>query len=313
MQHAEPIEESNSFLHESENQFESGGFSLTDSLQLEDPLQKENKMASYKKFAHPDLPPESLGFYRDVLQILNRENLPYLVGGAYALNHYAGINRHTKDFDIFIARKDYEKISLVLTQAGYPTEVTYPHWLAKAHHNGDFIDLVFSSGNGVAEVDEAWFEHAEHTHIFGIPTQVCPAEEIIWSKAFIMERERFDGADIAHLILAREDQLDWNRLMRRFAPHWRLLLSHLILFGMIYPAHRDAIPRWVMQQLLKRLEQESYTPPPMEEICGGTLLSREQYLNDIQSMGFKDARLWPHGNMTPSETNLWTEAIPKRI
>jgi hypothetical protein len=27
-------------------------------------------------------------------------------------------------------------------------------------------------------------------------------EEMVWQKAFIMERERFDGADVVHLIQA---------------------------------------------------------------------------------------------------------------
>lgn len=29
--------------------------------------------------------------------------------------------------------------------------------------------------------------------------------------------------------------LDWSRLARRFGQHWRVLPSHLILFGCIYP------------------------------------------------------------------------------
>ena len=33
-----------------------------------------------------------------------------------------------------------------------------------------------------------------------MPALVVPAEEMIWSKAFIQERERFDGADIHHLL-----------------------------------------------------------------------------------------------------------------
>ena len=38
---------------------------------------------------------------------------------------------------------------------------------------------------------------------------VAPAEESLWCKAFVMERERFDGADVAHIILAYGDRLDW--------------------------------------------------------------------------------------------------------
>lgn len=263
------------------------------------------------KLPDSDIPLDVLAFYRDFLETLNRASLPYLVGGAYALNYYTGINRPTRDLDIFIARADYDRISQSLSAAGYVTELTYPHWLAKVRLNDDFVDLVFSSGNGVAEVDKAWFDYALPAEILGVQTNLCPAEETIWSKAFIMERERFDGADIAHLIVARGQQLDWPRLFNRFDPHWRLLLSHLILFGFIYPAHRDLVPTWVMDELLNRLKEEQHTPSPDNRICGGTLLSREQYLNDISGRGYVDARVTPIGNMTEQETAKWTEAIKK--
>lgn len=253
--------------------------------------------------------PETLSFYCAVLEVLNRNSLPYLVGGAYALNHYAGINRDTKDFDIFITRDDYGLITETLARAGYATELTYPHWLGKVHSNGVFIDLVFSSGNGIAEVDEEWFEYAAEGETFGIPTKICPPEEMLWSKAFIMERERFDGADVAHLILARGAQFDWLRLLRRFDGHWRLLLSHLILFGFIYPGHKDLVPAWVMNVLLTRLQEDDRVPAHTDKVCAGTLLSREQYLNDINGKGYQDPRVEPGGTMSPQDTAKWTEAI----
>lgn len=259
-----------------------------------------------------DTQPNALAFYQDVLKVLNRSSLPYLIGGAYALNHYTGINRHTRDFDIFINRADYDRISRALSSQGYLTELTYPHWLGKVYFNGDCIDLIFSSGNGIAEVDEIWFNHAVSVEVFGIQTQLCPPEETIWSKAFIMERERFDGADVAHLLLAVGQRLDWQRLLGRFEPHWRLLLSHLVLFGLIYPAHRDLVPSWVMDELLVRLKDEIASPSPESRVCGGTLLSREQYLNDLSLWGFQDARLAPLGKMSETDTATWTEAIGKR-
>lgn len=260
-----------------------------------------------------DLPADSLAFYRDVLEVLSEAGLPFLVGGAYALNHYTGISRHTKDFDIFIDRKDYESIASALAAAGYAVDLTYPHWLAKTHFNGDTIDLVFSSGNGVAEVDQLWFDHAATADIFGVPVLMCPVEETLWSKAFIMERERFDGADVAHLILACAHTMDWRRLLTRFAEHWRLLLSHLVLFGLIYPAHRHVLPAWVMEQLLDRLDEESRSESPEQKICGGTLLSREQYLNDIIERGYDDARIMPYGKMSRQDTARWTDAIRNKF
>jgi hypothetical protein len=248
-------------------------------------------------------------FYRHVLEALNAAGIPYLVGGAYAFNQYTAISRQTKDLDIFIRRQDYSQVSEALLQAGYKTELTYPHWLAKIHSDRDLIDLIFSSGNGVAEVDDEWFRHAIEAEVLDVPVKLCPAEEMLWSKAFIMERERYDGADIVHLIRARNGQLDWQRLLRRFDPYWRVLLSHLVLFGFVYPAHRDLAPAWIMDELLARLHHEIHTPPPKDNICLGPLLSREQYLTDIGQWGYHDARLTPLGNMTANDTANWTEAI----
>lgn len=256
-----------------------------------------------------DIPRERLMFYQDVLETLNSEALPYLIGGAHALSHYTGISRYTKDFDIFIVRDDYYRISKSLSDVGYNTELTYPHWLGKVRNSGEVIDLVFSSGNGIAVVDEEWFTYSVPAELFGAPVRICPAEETIWSKAYIMERERFDGADIAHLLLAQGQALDWSRLVRRFGAHWRLLLSHLTLFGFIYPAQRHLIPTWVMDDLLGKLQQELNNPVAGAPVCGGTLLSREQYLNDIDEWGYQDARITPLGNMTEQEVVNWTEAI----
>lgn len=262
---------------------------------------------SSPKNGHVD--PGATAFYRDVLRALNRSEIPFLVGGAYAFQRYTQISRHTKDLDIFICRNDYPRVSEALSQAGYQTELTYSHWLAKAHSNGEFVDLIFSSGNGIAEVDDTWFAHAAKADILGIQTRICPVEEMIWSKAFIMERERYDGADIVHLLRACSDRLDWQHLLRRFDSHWRVLLSHLVLFGFVYPGHLDLIPTWLMDELLERLRQELHAPPSNRDICAGSLLSREQYLMDIEQWGYQDARLIPLGNMTMIETAKWTDAI----
>jgi hypothetical protein len=127
-----------------------------------------------------------------------------------------------------------------------------------------------------------------------------------------MERERFDGADIAHVLRARGAQLDWARLLRRFGENWRVLLSHLILFGFVYPGERDAVPACVMHDLLARLERETGAPPPPGRLCQGTLLSREQYLPDLACWGYRDARRLPVGNMTQAEIARWTAAIEEK-
>jgi hypothetical protein len=158
-------------------------------------------------------------------------------------------------------------------------------------------------------VDDVWFEHAVPDHVLGLPVRLCPPEEMIWSKAFIMERERFDGADVAHLVRARGREMDWARLLDRFGARWRVLLSHLVLFGFIYPCERDAVPEGVMRQLLARLQAELAEPPSEDRACHGTELSRAQYLVDLERWGYRDARRIPHGNMSGDEIARWTAAI----
>ncbi|HEY4562810.1 MAG TPA: hypothetical protein VIJ36_07510 [Thermoanaerobaculia bacterium] len=273
-------------------------------------------MATQTAAPHPDvLSEETKELYREAMQTFDEAEVPFLVGGAYAYARYTGIERHTKDFDVFVRPGDFESALDALARAGWKTEVTFPHWLGKGYRGEDFVDVIFSSGNGVARVDEEWFEHAVAEEVLGYPTRLIPAEEMIWSKSFIMERERFDGADVAHVLHARARELDWDRLLRRFEPHggWRVLLAHLTLFGYIYPGDAALIPTRVIDTLNDRLRHETGHPASeaKSRLCRGTILSRSQYLIDTHLWGYEDARLRPVGAMTPAEIELWTESSVK--
>jgi hypothetical protein len=258
------------------------------------------------------LDPRTQDFYCRALAALSASGLPYLVGGAYAFARYTGIARHTKDLDVFVHRDDVESALAVLDGIGCHTEVTYPHWLGKAKCSGDFVDVIYSSGNGLARVDDEWFAHAIPDHVFDIPVRLTPPEEMIWSKAFVAERERYDGADVIHLLRACASELDWDRLMRRFDRHWRVLLSHLVLFGFVYPSERTVIPERVLVPLIKRLEIEQLSPAP-RRVCRGTLLSRAQFLVDVKEWGYEDVRHDPDVHMTHEHIDRWTDAIAGEV
>jgi hypothetical protein len=253
--------------------------------------------------------PDSRAFYVRSMQILMDANVPFLVGGAYALARYTGIERHTKDFDLFLRKEDFDRATNVLAAAGYKTELTYPHWIGKAYQGENFVDLIFSAGNGVATVDDLWFENAVPEVVLGVDVGLIPAEEMIWSKGLIMERERFDGADVAHMIKNVGLELDWKRLISRYGEHWRALYAHLVLYGFIYPSRRSNVPRWVMKELAGRLAEEVAQPDSEDKVCYGTIISRQQYLLDIDEWGFTDARLAPLGKMDEHEVAQWTKGI----
>jgi hypothetical protein len=246
-------------------------------------------------------------FYEDTLRILTKAGVPFLVGGALALKHFAGIARDTKDLDVFLRKRDLDRAMTVLAEHGFETEVLYPHWLGKAWSGPHFVDFIFDSANGLCPVDDAWFEHAAHCTLWGVNVLVSPAEEMIVSKCFVMERERFDGADVYHLLEACARTLDWERLMKRFGSNWRVLLGHLVFFSFVYPQKRHSIPSEIMSTLLDRAKAEQDAEDV--EVCRGTLLSREQYLVDLKERGYADARLAPYGGVSPEDIQRWTEAI----
>lgn len=242
---------------------------------------------------------------------LNAARSPFLIGGAYALEWHAGIPHRTKDLDIMVRPDDCKRVLDLMEAEGFRTEMPFSHWLGKIHCDGEFIDVIFNMGNGLAPVDDAWLDHAEHGTILGMTVNLCSAVELLFSKAFVMERERFDGADVAHIIRSCGERLDWRRLIDRFGPHWRVLLSHLVLFGYVYPAEQTRIPEWVLKLLLKRILDSHQThngEPNEKHVCQGTLLSREQYLMDIEQWGYEDARLRPRGNMSKPDIAAWTDA-----
>lgn len=265
------------------------------------------------QYSQSELNSQTRDFYCHTISILNQAQIPFLIGGAYAFARYTGIARHTKDLDIFARPADVQSILKVFAQAGYQTETTVSHWIAKAYCNDSFVDIIFNSAHGCLPVSDIWFEHAVQDEVWGIPVLLCAPEDMIWSKAYVMARDRYDGADIAHLILSYSDRMNWSRLITQFGDHWRVLFSHLVLFGFIYPGERSCIPAWVMHQLSQKLTQESNQSNVSEKLCQGTFLAPLQYRTDVEQWHYKDARLQPHGSLTQADVHQWINHLKQEI
>src|ERR687889_386686 len=125
------------------------------------------------KPAEPD--PRTAQFYVDCLRLLDQAEVPYVVGGGFAM----------------------------------------------ALQGESFIDILYNSGNGLCPVDDEWLTNAQEVEVLGYPSRIVPPEEQLWTKAFVQDRDRYDGADVAHLILAQGARFDWQRLLRRFRGHER--------------------------------------------------------------------------------------------
>jgi hypothetical protein len=226
-------------------------------------------------------------FYRGVVRALTGAGVPILVGGAYAMRRYAGVRRDTKDLDLFLERARADEAVRFLFRRGYDARIVADHWLGKVSKADAYVDLIFGSRNGLCAVDPSWFERAERGRLLGLPVRLVAPEEMLWSKAFVMARDRFDGADIAQLIRARGRTLDWSRLLERFGSHWLILFVHLLFFSYAFPSERDAVPAWLLEELERRRREE---PRNGRRVCRGTLLSPAEFLDDIRRRGYRDPR-----------------------
>jgi hypothetical protein len=247
---------------------------------------EERKSLTHGEFWIPEKERE---VYRLALDLLNREGVPYVVSGLYALYEYTGIYRQTKDLDIFVEPSHVVTVARVLKPHGFRPHLEQPHWLAKAMYGEKQIDIIFGTGNGLSFIDDLWFRHSRAGILAGIQVRVAPPEELLWHRLFVSERHRSDVSDILHLILCRGDELDWERLLRRVDGHWRLLLAQVHLYDFVYPGHRPRIPQWVRQRLHDAAGAEMDAAGEAN-VCQGTLISRFSYNIDVNEWGFRDPR-----------------------
>lgn len=232
----------------------------------------------------PEFPPEQRSLFVEVLELMNERKVPYVVSGAFALQQHTGIWRNTKDLDLFVAPEDVPLALQELSSAGFETEVCDPVWLAKAHRGDFFVDLITGMSNAAITVDKSWIERSSDAMILGVPSKVLAPEELIASKLFVTRRERFDGADIVHVIHGTYGRLDWNRVLTVVGEHWEILLWAMILFHYTYPAHADYIPRAIWDDLLGRLRHELDHPNKRAHFRG-SLLDENMFAIDVHEWG----------------------------
>jgi len=226
-------------------------------------------------------------YYREALGILNENNINYLVGGGLAFREYTGIVRDLKDLDLFCKAGEYPKILKLFSEHGYKTELTDVRWLAKLFKDDFYIDLIFNTVNNICTVDDSWFDNAVEGEAYGVPVRLIPAEELLWCKIYVQNRERYDGADVNHIIVKYGEKLDWKRIWSRLEQHWHLLLAQVLIFQFVYPTERDIIPRWLFDELIELAKQQYDLPLPVEKVCLGPIIDQTQYQTDIRDWEYK--------------------------
>lgn len=234
----------------------------------------------------PRFAAEQENLFRAVLLILNERKVPYAVSGAFALHEHTGIWRNTKDLDVFMAADQVGHTLEILYEHGFKTEITDPVWLCKVHQGEYYVDLISGMSNAVIRVDQSWVDRGCDSEVLGVPARVLAPEELIASKIFVTFRERFDGADIAHVIYATGDSMDWNRLLSLAGEHWQMLFWALVLFHYVYPSSH-AVPMPVWNDLLARFRAD-LNRPDSEAPFRGSLVDENMFAIDVAEWKLKN-------------------------
>jgi hypothetical protein len=234
--------------------------------------------------SEPDWPSDARACYQDALRALLEARVSFVVGGAFAVHTYTGIWRTTKDLDLLLTAAELPEALERLKSKGYQTYVKDPVWLAKARRGEYFVDLITGIGNASVGVDSTWIERGVPENVLGFPCRVLGAEELIVSKIFVAYRERFDGADVVHLIRARGKTLDWERLLQLTGSHWELLFWSLVLFAYVYPAHTDDVPGCIWDDMTGRFSQEVRNPNKNAPFRG-SLIDPRMFAIDVNEWG----------------------------
>jgi hypothetical protein len=234
------------------------------------------------------LDPVEAELFRRWLEVLRGTGVPYALGGAYAQYGFTGIWRDSKDLDAFVRPEDVRAVLDAFEAEGFDTELRDVRWLAKVHSAPHLLDVLFAVRHMTRlRIGDDWLRTAATARFLGVPTRLLRPEEIIATKAYIANRDRFDGADILHMIRAVQGEVDWQRVVDLLEGDEEIVLWHLVLFAFAYPMHREWLPR----ELMRRAFEHVGTSP--EELDArafrGMVLDPVSFRVDVTESGYRDA------------------------
>jgi hypothetical protein len=233
--------------------------------------------------------PAAEAFYSEVLDLMAKSDIPFLVSGTYALASYTGIDRPTKDVDVFAKAGDALKLLHYFKEHDFDVEIVDERWLSRITRGELFVDIITNMPTVTTHVTDEWFINAPTCTLFGAEVRLVPPTQFIWSKIFVQDHHRYDGADVAHMILKKHDAIDWKQLLSHMELYWEVLLMALLNFRFVYPSERHVVPRWIMDELLERLHDQYDVKGPGKRVCRGRIFSPRDYAIDVDQWGFSEA------------------------
>ena len=219
------------------------------------------------------VPPDKQAIFRCVLQRAQERGIPFALGGGLAQGAYTGRLRSRKDLDIYVTPTDRAAMVRTVSDCGltdyFEIKEYVRDWIYRAHSDEIIVDVIWAMANRRAEVDDRWVTAGPTIELFGELVRVIPVEELIWSKLYVLQRDRCDWPDIFNVIYCTASTLDWDHLLNRVAEDQPLVKGVLSIFSWVCPARATAIPRQVWDMLglpLPRVESDPGGRPSRKDL-----------------------------------------------
>lgn len=205
--------------------------------------------------------PEKWTIYRQVLTMAQHKRIPFAVGGGTATMVYTGRPRQSKDIDLFVTSDRREQLIQVTRDCGlydlYNEQPYDRNWIYRAHDSAAIVDVIWSMANYRSQVDATWLEDGPEIELDGIRFRLVPAEETLWCKLYIVQRDRCDWPDALNILKTLGPELEWQRVISRLGADTPLLSGLLSVFAWLCPDRARELPRSLWRQL--NLEYPAHT------------------------------------------------------
>ncbi|HWI41555.1 MAG TPA: nucleotidyltransferase family protein [Verrucomicrobiae bacterium] len=195
---------------------------------------------------------DQLSVYGDLLNEARVRGIRLAMGGGLAASAYSGYARNTKDMDLFVVPPDQEKLLQLMREQGFGeyTDVPYdPTWSYRGYRKGFIVDVLWKMLNGRTQIDEVWSSRGWELDVRGVKFRLLPPEELIWSKLYILRRDRTDWPDILNIIFGQGETMDWERLIDRLGEDAPVLGAIMSLFRWMCPGQAHELPGWIWRRL----------------------------------------------------------------
>jgi hypothetical protein len=199
-----------------------------------------------------NLPRDRWLLYRCIFSEATRLRIPFAIGGGLAAMVYADHPRDTKDIDLYVQPKDREAMIKVVLDAGlsdYFDRNPYDrNWIFRSFRDDSIVDVMWAMANQRAQVDPEWL-NGPSVSIGGLSVRLVRPEETLWSKLYVLQKDRCDWPDAINMLSGMAADLDWAHLMRRTAEDTPLLAALVQVFQWICPDQCSALPPGVLDRL----------------------------------------------------------------